>query len=137
MYITDERKRGNYMLNSETINRLIQIYSDDSMIMDTIKNTIMEFEEYHYAIYKMEHFMKFRDKDMEPSEYRDKVTELDNNRTRKHNSILTGMKIINRLAEQNDLAPVYEGVVSEERPYRREVANSVLDYVEDVIKNRR
>lgn len=125
------------MLNSETINRLIQIYSDDSMIMDTIKNTIMEFEEYHYAIYKMEHFMKFRDKDMEPSEYRDKVTELDNNRTRKHNSILTGMKIINRLAEQNDLAPVYEGVVSEERPYRREVANSVLDYVEDVIKNRR
>jgi len=125
------------MLNSETINRLIQIYSDDSMIMDTIKNTIMEFEEYHYAIYKMEHFMKFRDKDMEPSEYRDKVTELDNNRTRKHNSILTGMKIINRLAEQNNLSPVYDGVVSEERPYRREVANSVLDYVEDVIKNRR
>ena len=125
------------MLNSETINRLIQIYSDDSMVMDTIENTIMEFEEYHYAIYKLEHFMRFKDKDMDPAEYRDKVTELDNNRTRKHNSILTGMKIINRLAEQNNLSLVYDGVVSEERPYRREVANSVLDYVEDVIKNRR
>jgi len=29
------------------------------MVIDTIRNTIMEFEEYHYAIYKMEHFIRF------------------------------------------------------------------------------
>lgn len=125
------------MLNNDTINRLIQIFENDAMVMDTIRNTIMEFEEYHYAIYKMEHFIKFREKDMDAEEYRDKMTELDSNRTRKHNSIITGMKIMNRLAEQQNLVPVYDGVVSEERPYRREVANAVLEYVEQVIKSRR
>lgn len=125
------------MLNNDTINRLIQIFENDTMVMDTIRNTIMEFEEYHYAIYKMEHFIRFREKDMDAEEYRDKMTELDGNRTRKHNSIITGMKIMNRLAEQQNLAPVYDGVVSEERPYRREVANAVLEYVEQIIKSRR
>jgi len=125
------------IINSDTINRLIQIFDDDVMVIDTIRNTIMEFEEYHYAIYKMEHFIRFRDKNMDAEEYRDKMTELDSSRTRKHNSILTGIKIMNRLAEQQNLAPVYDGVVSEERPYRREVANAVLEYVEQVIKSRR
>lgn len=125
------------IINSDTINRLIQIFDDDGMVIDTIRNTIMEFEEYHYAIYKMEHFIRFRDKNMDAEEYRDKMTELDSNRTRKHNSILTGIKIMNRLAEQQNLAPVYDGIVSEERPYRREVANAVLEYVEQVIKSRR
>ena len=72
------------MLNNDTINRLIQIFENDAMVMDTIRNTIMEFEEYHYAIYKMEHFIRFREKDMDAEEYRDKMTELDSNRTRKH-----------------------------------------------------
>jgi len=81
--------------------------------------------------------MRFRDREMDASEYRDKVTELDSSRTRKHNSILTGIKIMNRLAEKQNLEPVYDGVVSEERPYRREVANAVLEYVEQVIKDRR
>lgn len=125
------------MLNIETINRLIQIYENDSMVIETIRNTIMEFEEYHYAVFVLEHFMRFRDRDMDASEYRDKVTELDGNRTRKHNSILTGIKIMNRLAEQQNLNPVYDGIVSEERPYRREVANAVLEYVEQIIKDRR
>ena len=125
------------MINVETINKLIQIYENDSMVIETICNTIMEFEEYHYSIFKMEHFMRFRDRGIDASEYRDKVTELDSNRTRKHNSILTGIKIMNRLAEQQELKPVYDGIVSEERPYRREVANAVLEYVEQVIKDRR
>ena len=43
----------------------MQIYSDDAMVIDTIKNTVMDFEEYHYAIYKMEHFIRFKDSDMD------------------------------------------------------------------------
>ena len=31
----------------------------------------------------------------------------------------------------------YAGTVSKERPYRREVANAVLDYLQSVIENRR
>ena len=97
----------------------------------------MDFEEYHYAIYKMEHFIKFKDSDMDSTEYKNTMEELDGNRTRKHNTILTGIKIMNRLAEKNNLNPVYDGIVSEERPYRREVANAVLEYVEQIIKDRR
>ena len=41
------------MLNIETINRLIQIYENDSMVIETIRNTIMEFEEYHCAIFEI------------------------------------------------------------------------------------
>ena len=40
------------------------------------------------------------------------------------------------VAEKNELVPVYDGVVSEERPYRREVANAVFEYVEYLIKKR-
>lgn len=125
------------MLNNETINRLMQIYSEDTMVMDTIKNTVIDFEEYHYAIYKMECFIRFRDNTMAPNEYKEKMMELDSNRTRKHNAIITGIKIINRLAEQNNIPLVYSGIVSEDRRYRREVANSVLEYVEIIIKGRR
>lgn len=128
---------GSKVLNNETINRLMQIYSDDAMVIDTIKNTVMDFEEYHYAIYKMEHFIRFKDSDMDSTEYKNTMEELDGNRTRKHNTILTGIKIMNRLAEKNNLNPVYDGTVSEERPYRREVANAVLEYVEQIIKDRR
>lgn len=36
-----------------------------------------------------------------------------------------------------NLEPIYAGTVSKERPYRREVANAVLDYLQSVIENRR
>ena len=64
------------MLNNETINRLMQIYSDDAMVIDTIKNTVMDFEEYHYAIYKMEHFIRFKDSDMDSDEYKNTMEEV-------------------------------------------------------------
>ena len=58
-------------------------------------------------------------------------------RTVIHNSVIANVNLLNRLAEKNGLHPVYDGIVSEERPYRREIANAVLDYVESIIKNRR
>lgn len=37
---------------------------------------------------------------------------------------------------KNTLPPFYDGKVSQDRPYRREVANGVLQYVEKIVKNR-
>ena len=70
-------------------------------------------------------------------EYKDNVSKLDKMRTVNHNSVIANVNLLNRLAEKNGLQPVYDGIVSEERPYRREIANAVLDYVESIIKNRR
>ena len=43
---------------------------------------------------------------------------------------------MNRLAEQAGLPPVYDGIVSEERPYRTELADAILVFAADVITNR-
>ena len=44
--------------------------------------------------------------------------------------------MLNRLAEKENIPAVYEGIVSEDRPYRRELADAVLEYIRDIIKNR-
>ena len=43
---------------------------------------------------------------------------------------------MNRMAEEASLPPLYDGVVSEERPYRRELADAVLAFVREVMINR-
>ena len=49
---------------------------------------------------------------------------------------LGNVNVLNRLAEKNTLPPFYDGKVSQDRPYRREVANGVLQYVEKIVENR-
>jgi len=65
------------------------------------------------------------------------VESLDKKRTMLHNRVLIAVNVLNRMASKENLKPVYDGIVSEERPYRREVANAVLEYVEKIIKERR
>jgi hypothetical protein len=62
---------------------------------------------------------------------------MDKRRTMCHNSVLSSINILNRLATKENLSPLYDGTVSEERPYRTEVADAVLEYIEDIIKKRR
>ncbi len=62
---------------------------------------------------------------------------MDKSRTTNHNSVLGNVNLLNRLANMNNLPPVYDGIVSHDRPYRREVANAVLEYVEKIVKSRR
>ena len=76
-------------------------------------------------------------KSVDKEEYQSKVTEMDRRRTMCHNSVLSSVNILNRLATKENLPLVYEGTVSNERPYRRDVANAVLEYVDNVIINRR
>lgn len=121
----------------ETIEKLIEIYRDDNQVLKIIERSIASFEEYHSVILKMELWMKIYARSVSSEKYRDNVSKLDKARTMSHNSVLGNVNILNRLAEKNQLVPVYNGIVSHERPYRREVANAVLEYVEDIIKNRR
>lgn len=128
------------MLNNETIQNLISLYmrADDDYSLDLICDELETFEEYHSAIYSMETKMKVKSsKSMEREDYQFMVENLDKKRTMLHNRVLTAVNVLNRMAAKENLSPVYDGIVSEERPYRREVANAVLDYVEKVIKERR
>lgn len=125
------------MLCKETIIKLLEIYKDDERTLKTIERSILTFEEYHNRIFEMELWMKIYSKSVFGEEYKEAVTRLDKARTMSHDSILGNVNLLNRLAVKNNLAPVYDGIVSHERPYRREVANAVLEYIEDLIKNRR
>ena len=120
----------------EKIEKLIEIYRDDDQVLKIIERSIASFEEYHSIIFKMELWMKIYARSVSSEEYKDNVSKLDKARTMSHNSVLGNVNLLNRLAEKNQLPPVYNGIVSHERPYRRDAANAVLEYVEEIIKNR-
>lgn len=125
------------MINEDTIKSLAKIYKDDEKFLGIIERSIESFEEYHTQIFKLELWMKIHsNSSIDREKYKSKVGELDKARTMYHNALLGNVNVLNRLAEKNNLAPVYDGIVSHDRPYRREVANAVLEYVEYVIKNR-
>ena len=128
----------NDKLNAQALEKLIQNNKDDKDILDMIFGVIKSFEEYHHSIIDMETKLKiYSSGTLEREEYQDMVKKLDNRRTMCHNSVLTGMSVINRIAEKQNIEPIYSGTISEERPYRREVANAVLDYIQTIIENRR
>ncbi len=127
-----------YKINNETITKLITACHEDKDMLDILYSSLKSFEEYHSVIFDMETWMKvFSYKSIDKEEYQSKVTDMDRRRTMCHNSVLSSVNILNRLATKENLSLVYDGVVSKERPYRREVANAVLEYVENIVKNRR
>lgn len=124
-------------VHAETLQKLFVAFRDDPETLEYIDSALMTFESYHRAIYELEIRRRlYSGGAMEGEEYREMVTRLDRTRTIDHNALLTQVNILNRLAAEADLPPFYEGIVSKERPYRREVANAVLDYVQKIIVER-
>ena len=123
------------MLNRESIEKLLLLYRDDPVTMKFLGDIFDSFEEYHQAVFR-EQFGRLLYAAEDADAYRDRIVSLDRARTVHHNSVIANVGILNRLAEKNGLPPVYDGVVSEERPYRREVANAVFAYLEEIINNR-
>lgn len=127
-----------YVFDSKALEKLMQSYKDDRDSLDMIYDVLKGFEEYHAKIIEMEIKIKlFPAGTLDREEYQYMITELDKHRTMQHDSVLTGVNILNRMAERQNIDPIYEGIVSKERPYRREVANAVLGFIQDIIVNRR
>lgn len=124
-------------INKSSIEQLISRYADDKEMLDIIFNALSDFEDYHRRIYEMETKLKvYTPKSMNPEDYRDMRETLDRSRSSQHNMVIMNVGMLNRFAESENIPLIYEGIVSEERPYRRELANAVLAYVEEIIKNR-
>ena len=125
-------------INANALEKLIQGCRDDKESLDMIYDIFKGFEEYHAKIIDMETKIKLYSAELlGREEYQNMVTKLDKQRTLQHDSLLTGVNILNRLAKMKNIEAVYDGKVSKERPYRREVANAVLSYIQSVIENRR
>ena len=126
------------IFNKNNLEILIKNCTDNPELLNVINRCLESFEKYHSTIYSMEVYTKlFNYNNTDKENYQDVVTRADRSRRALHNSLLTNVNILNRLAERQGVSKVYDGTVSEERPYRREVANAVLAFVEEIIKERR
>ena len=125
------------MLNKETIGKLIEMNHNDRDSLDFIRSCVQSFEDYHKAVFDDQMFqIVYGGGALDGDEYREGRSSVDKTRTIHHNSVISNVNILNRMANKAGLEPVYEGVVSEERPYRREVADAVFEYIESIINNR-
>lgn len=123
------------MVSVESVNALLAAADEEEKEM--IRDCLQSFGQYHEAVYRHE-LVKLLGSGVyaDPNEYRKAVTDADRTRTACHNAVITHVRILNRMCVSHELAQFYDGVVSEERPYRREVANAVFEYVEHLIHAR-
>ncbi len=125
------------MLNKETVNKLIELNKNDLESLEFIRSCIDSFEVYHRAVFDDQMFQTvYGGSAMDADEYRELRSSVDRTRTVHHNGVIANVNILNRMASRAGLDPVYDGIVSEERPHRRLVADAVFEYVEDIIDNR-
>lgn len=129
--------QNKHVIVIENLERLFKAIHDDSELLEFVLGSIKSFGHYHQAIMDMETWLKLYDySNLSREEYQDKRTQLDKYRTTCHNAVLSSINILNRLAAKYSIPSIYDGTVSEEQPYRREVADAVIQYMEDVIKKR-
>jgi len=123
--------------SAENLQALVASYKGDSEVLDLIFACLQSFENYHNAVYELEiKKMVKTHKATELADYQEMIQSADQNRTIYHNSVLAKVNILNRLAAQANLPLVYDGKVSEEKPYRRQVADAVFTYMESIIRKR-
>lgn len=120
-------------MNRKALDNLIQACKADSELLEIIQDALRSFEEYHTAIYSMEIRKQLLAGTVDALQYQEEIGEMDRRRTGSHNAVISNISLLNRLAEQAGLPPVYEGVISRDQPYRRQIADAVLDYVRDII----
>ena len=128
---------GLNMIKQEAIEQLIVFSYNDNFSLEMIRYCLKSFEEYHKAVYEHEIARRLMASTFgDASEYRSRIESLDRARTACHNSMISNVRILNRMAENNGLPLIYDGVVSEEQPYRRELADAVFEYIEWLLKTR-
>ena len=120
-------------MNPKALDNLIQACKTDSELLEIIQDALRSFEEYHTAIYSMEIRKQLLAGTVDALQYQEEIGEMDRRRTSSHNAVISNISLLNRLAEQAGLPPVYEGVISRDQPYRRQIADAVLNYVRDII----
>jgi len=126
------------VFSAENLRSLINKSKDDKEMLEFIADCLKSFEKYHSAIYEMETWLSIFDYNALGREnYQSILTGLDKTRRVCHNAVLSSVNILNRTAQKAGVDLIYNGVVSEEKPYRREVADAVLKFAEDIILNRR
>ena len=124
--------------SNENLVKLFAAVHDDIELSEMVCNCLKSFQAYHQAIFDMETWLSLYDYNNMPREdYQDKLTKLDECRTSCHNIVIDSVSILNRMAVQYSIPAIYDGEVARGYPHRREIADAVLGYVENIILARR
>lgn len=97
----------------ERISKLANAHKDDKEVLDVIYDTINGFTDYVKAVNEMETtitILRFR---LEPEDFRERVELLDRNRRIIHNSVIAGVKMLNRMSKMAGLPLFFEGDVTD------------------------
>jgi hypothetical protein len=125
------------LIRTESIHALIAKNKDDTERLDFLNECLLSFSEYHACIYKAETWKKlYGYHNMPKDDFQTQYAGLDRSRSLCHDAVIGNIGILNRLCQEHNIPPVYAGPVSKERPYRVEIADAVLDFVETAVKNR-
>ncbi|MDD4096467.1 MAG: DUF3232 domain-containing protein, partial [Oscillospiraceae bacterium] len=111
----------------------LHIVRRDPSIANFIQDQLLTFPAYASAIYQSEIYLAVIGKD---SGDINEAERLDKKRTHAHNAVIASLDALNQLCEKNGIPPVYDGTVSESRPFRVEIADAVLAYIYEVIDKR-
>ena len=124
-------------INPDAILQLIRHSKEDGELLEFIYGALKSFEEYHSAVMADQLFpLVYSGGAIEGEQYRNQRSSFDRQRTVAHNALIANVNLLNRMAASAGIDPVYNGVVSEDRPYRRMVANAVFEYISYIIDHR-
>lgn len=123
--------------SAQTFHALMDRAQDDPELLEFFSGCLDKFRAYQEAILEMEGWMKlYRPETLGAQAYQDRREALDKARSRCHDAVLAAISALNRMAAAEGLEPVYDGTVSEDAPYRRQVADGVLGYLRALVESR-
>lgn len=112
----------------EKINEFIKVISEteDSECLDMMEELIGSASDYMRRVNVLEVGVMVGKYNKEGDEYREYIEKLDKQRSNAHNSLISNVKVINRLCRNHNLPLIYEGN-EEERVEVAEFAQKVVD----------
>lgn len=123
--------------SAQVFQAMMDAAQDDEELLEFFGDCLASFRDYEGAILEMEGWMKlYRPATLGTGAYQERREALDAARTRCHNAVLAHVSALNRMAAAQGLEPVYDGTVSEDAPYRRQVADAVLGYLHTLVEGR-
>ena len=119
------------MESKKVLVKLVEMMKDDELVIEMISDTMKSCSRYVDLINQQEVLVSVAKYNLSKEQLLYEVKALDEQRRRTHNSIIAGIKAINRMCESEGLELFYKG--SDERS---EIGEFAFEIVGDSFKNR-
>ena len=106
---------------------------DRTLEKEMVKQLALECSEYISSVSNMENAINIARFRLDIADYQDLITNLDKSRVSKHNVVISGVKVLNKLSYVHGLAPIFVGDVNS----RIQVAEFAKQYVDELFNERR